>query len=68
MDVVHDRLALGSKLRILTIVDTHSRLCPAADPRFTYRSEDVVRTSEQVCAQIGHPKTIRVDDGSEFIA
>jgi putative transposase len=65
---VHDQLALGTKLRILTIVDTHSRVYPAADPRFTYRGEDVVRTLEQVCAQFGHPKTIRVDNGSEFIS
>ena len=30
----HDQLALGNKLRILTIADTHSRLCPATDARF----------------------------------
>lgn len=42
MDFVHDQLATGKKLRILTVVDTHSRLCPAADPRFTYRGKDVV--------------------------
>ena len=68
MDFVHDQLALGNKLRILTIVDTHSRFCPAADPRFTYRGEDLVRTLERVCAQVGYPKTIRVDNGSEFIS
>ena len=47
-----DQLAdcAGKKLRILTIVDTHSRFCPAADPRFTYRGEDVVQTLEKVCA------------------
>jgi putative transposase len=39
--------------RILTIVDTQSRLCPAADPRFSYRGEDVVQTLEQVCVRIG---------------
>ena len=32
MDFVHDQLAMGKKLRILTVVDTHSRLCPAAGP------------------------------------
>lgn len=40
MDFVHDLLALGKKLRILTIVDTHSRYCPATDVRFQYRGED----------------------------
>lgn len=68
MDLVHDRIATGRKLRILTIVDTHSRYCPAADPRFGYRGEDVVQTLERVCPLIGYPKTIRVDKGSEFIS
>jgi len=35
MDFVHDQLATGKKLRILTIVDTHSRYSPATDARFT---------------------------------
>ena len=48
MDFVHDQLATGRKLRILTIVDTYSRYAPAIDPRFTYRAEDVVRTLEGV--------------------
>ena len=57
MDLVHDQLALGKKLRILTVVD----------PRFRYRGEDVVKTLEAVCARVGHPTTTRVDTGSEFI-
>ncbi len=68
MDFVHDQLATGSRMRILTIVDTLSRYVPALDARFSYRAEDVVRTLEQVCAEIGYPKTIRVDNGSEFIS
>lgn len=68
MDFVHDQLATGRKLRVLTIVDTFSRFCPAVDPRFSYRAEDVVRTLDAVCAAVGRPKTIRVDNGSEFIS
>jgi len=68
MDFVHDQLATGRKLRILTVVDTFSRYVPALDPRFSYRGEDVVQTLERVCGQIGYPKTIRVDQGSEFIS
>lgn len=64
MDFVHDQLATGKKLRILTIVDTHSRYATATDPRFTYKGDDVVQTLDRVCAQIGYPKTIRVDSGS----
>lgn len=68
MDFVHDQLATGRKLRILTIIDTHSRFAPATDPRFSYRGEDVVQTLERVCRQVGYPKVIRVDNGSEFIS
>ena len=68
MDFVHDQLATGSKLRILTIVDVFSRFSPTIDPRFSYCGEDVVATLERVCAEVGYPDSIRVDQGSEFIS
>lgn len=39
-DFVHDPLATGRKMRILTIVDIFSRLSPATDPRFSYPLAD----------------------------
>jgi len=66
MDFVHDQLATGHKLRILTVIDTFSRYAPAIDPRFSYRGEDVVATLDRICVQIGYPETIRVDQGTEF--
>lgn len=68
MDFVHDQLATGRKLRVLTVVDTFSRYVPILDARFSYRGENVVTTLDRVCGQIGYPKTIRVDQGSEFIS
>ena len=68
MDFVHDQLATGRKIRVLTVVDTFSRFSPVLDPRFSYRGEDVVQTLEMTCAVVGYPKTIRVDQGSEFIS
>jgi putative transposase len=61
-------LATGQKIRVLTVVDTFSRFSPAIDPRFSYRAEDVVATLERVCNAVGYPKTIRVDQGSEFVS
>ena len=46
MDFVHDQLATGKKLRVLTVVDTFSRFSPVLEPRFSYRGEDVVQTLE----------------------
>jgi putative transposase len=68
MDFVHDQLATGKKIRVLTVVDTFSRYSPVIDPRFSYRAENVVATLERVCAETGYPKTIRVDQGSEFVS
>ena len=68
MDFVHDQLATGRKIRVLTVVDTFSPFAPVVDPRFSYRGEDVVKTLELACKTVGYPTAIRVDQGSEFIS
>ena len=50
MDFVHDQLATGQKLRVLTVVDVFSRFSPILDARFNYGAEDVVLTLERTCA------------------
>ena len=45
MDFMSDQLADGRRIRILTIVDTFSRLSLAIDPRQNYRGGDVVETT-----------------------
>jgi len=67
MDFVHDQLFDGRRIRVLTIVDTFTRLSPAIDARASYRGVDVVATLERVAREIGYPKTIRLDNGPEFI-
>ena len=68
MDFVHDQLATGTKLRVLTIVDTFSRFSPALEPRLTFRGTDVVDVLERVGREIGLPVSIRVDQGTEFVS
>jgi putative transposase len=68
MDFVHDQLATGRRIRVLTIIDTFSRYLPALEPRFSFRGTDVVDVLERVCAKIGFPATIRVDQGTEFVS
>ena len=68
MDFVHDQLATGRKLRVLTMADTFTRFAPAIVPRFSFEAPDVVAVLDEVCAETGFPKTIRVDQGSEFIS
>ena len=62
---LQNRFAAKAELPLVALV---SRYCPSTDPRFAYRAEGVVQTQERVCAQIGYPSTIRVDNGSEFIS
>jgi putative transposase len=66
--LVHDPLATGSKLRILTVVDTFSRFSPAVVPRFGFRAPDVIEVLERVCSEVSYPGSIRVDQGGKFIS
>lgn len=68
MDFVHDQLATGRKIRVLTVVDTFSRFSPAIEPRFSFRAPDVIEVLERVGREHGFPKAIRVDQGTEFVS
>lgn len=68
MDFVHDQLFDGRKIRVLTIVDAYTRYAPAIEPRFAWRGTGVADVLERVCGKIGFPRTIRVDQGPEFIS
>ena len=43
-------------------------LAQPAPPQNSYRAEDVAATLDRVCLATGFTKTIRVDQGSEFVA
>jgi len=68
MDFMSDQLFDGRRIRVLTIVDAFSKVSPAIDVRLRYRGCDVVDTLERVKTIYGLPKTIRVDNGPEFIS
>ena len=68
MDFVHDQLYDGRKIRILTVIDAFTRYVQALDVRERYTGADVVATLEEVCKVSGYPKSIRVDQGPEFIS
>ncbi len=68
MDFVHDQLATGKKIRVLTVADTFSRFSPVIDPRVSYHGEDAVRMLDKTCALVGNSKAIWVDQGSAFVS
>ena len=71
---VGDELPLGPAVQRAQDPDPHhrrrlhSRLSPAIDVRPSYRGTDGVETLERVTAMHGTPKTIRLDNGPEFIS
>jgi len=68
MDFMADQLVGGQRFRLLTLVDNHSRESLAIEAGQRLTGDDVVRVLEQVTAQRGKPKSIRVDNGPEFIS
>ena len=68
MDFISDQLFDGRRIRILTIADVFSRLSPAIDLRRSYRGSDVFETLERLTTVHGTPRSIRVDNGPEFIS
>lgn len=68
MDFVADQLENGRRLRILTIVDQYSRECVAVEADFSLTGIKVVECLERLKKLRGLPKSITVDNGSEFIS
>ena len=68
MDFVADALFDGRKLRMLTVVDLYTRECLAIEVGQSLRGEDVVRVLNEVAQQRGLPRTVKSDNGSEFIS
>jgi putative transposase len=66
MDFMADQLFDGRRFRILTLVDTHSRECLALEVGQSITGADVAGVLEGICTRRGAPKTICVDNGSEF--
>lgn len=70
MDFVHNQVATGRKIRILTVMDTFScfsRFSPAI-PRITYWCENVVEALDRACAKLRYPIAIRLDRGTGFVS
>lgn len=68
MDFVSDQLFDGRRLRVLTLVDNHTRESLALHVGQRIRGIDVVAIMEQVSKAHGLPKRIKVDNGPEFIS
>jgi len=68
MDFVTDSLFNGRRFRSLTVVDNYSRECLAIEVGQHIRGEDVTGTMDRLKVVRGIPKSIKVDNGPEFIS
>ena len=63
-----DELYDGRRIRVLTLVDNHTRESLAIQVSQRIRGIDVVQILEGLVKQHDRPKTIQVDNGPEFIS
>jgi putative transposase len=68
MDFVSDQLFDDRRLRVLVIIENHTRECLALEVNAKIRGMDVVTTLERITREHGYPKRIKVDNGPEFIS
>lgn len=67
-DFVSDRTANGQKLKILVVVDEHSRECLALEVAASIRAHHLIDTLSRLMTIHGKPRFIRSDNGPEFTA
>ncbi len=68
MDFMADELFNGRRIRVLTIVDNFSRVSPVIEVGHSLKAVDVVAALQKAVKRNGKPKTIRVDNGPEFVS
>lgn len=68
MDFVSDQLFDARRLRVLVVIDNHTRRCLALEASERIRGLDVVNVMERITRVHGFPKRIQVDNGPEFIS
>lgn len=68
MDLMSDELFNGQRIRLLTLVDNFSRESLAIEVDTHLGGHRVVEVLQQISMERSLPKTIRVDNGPEFIS
>ncbi|MGB0579169.1 MAG: IS3 family transposase [Limisphaerales bacterium] len=67
-DFVAEQTEDGSRFRLLTLLDEHSRECLLIHAVWSIRATDVIGIVEQAMERYGAPEHLRSDNGPEFIA
>jgi putative transposase len=63
---IHDAVACGRTIRVLSVVDAYTRECLALEVDTSFASRRVSRVLDQIITERGRPEAIRCDNGPEF--
>lgn len=66
LDFVHDQIAGSRPLRLLTVIDDHTRECLWIEADQNLSGQRVIRVLDQLIELRGKPETILTDNGPEF--
>ena len=66
LDFVHDAVASGRTIRVLSVVDAYTRECLALEVDTSFASRRVTRVLGQIVSERGAPQSIRCDNGPEL--
>jgi putative transposase len=66
LDFVHDVIAAGRTIRVLSVVDAYTRECLALEVDTSFASRRVTRVLGQIIERRGKPLAIRCDNGPEL--
>ena len=67
-DFVADHTDRGGQLRMMTLIDDHTRKCLAIKVSRSLKSENVVEVLVEAIEEYGSPPCIRSDKDSQFVA
>jgi putative transposase len=66
LDFVHDAIAVGRAIRVLSVVDAYTRECLALEVDTSFASRRVTHALDEIIQQRGEPRSIRCDNGPEL--
>ncbi len=68
LDFVHDSCPNGTKLKVLAVIDEFTRECLALEAATSIKSASVQKILAGLFCDRGAPRSLRSDNGPEFIA
>jgi len=68
MDFMHDQLSDGRSYRLLNVIDDYNREGLGIEVDFSLPAERVIRTLDNIIEWRGKPRSIRCDNGPEYVS